>query len=80
MDCVTSWAEHRFLLTNGVLMRLIVGRKNALVARRAWHRLLECPGSRELHNRKTKVFSWYLDLTMIERYWGQERFYHHSPH
>lgn len=31
-----------------------------------------------LHNRKTKVPSWYLDLTMIERYWGKERFYHHT--
>ena len=28
--------------------------------------------------RKTKVQSWYLDLTMIERYWGEERFYHHT--
>lgn len=31
-----------------------------------------------LHQRKTKVPSWYLDLTMIERYWGKERFYHHT--
>lgn len=31
-----------------------------------------------LRSRKTKVQSWYLDLTMIERYWGDERFYHHT--
>jgi alanine-glyoxylate transaminase/serine-glyoxylate transaminase/serine-pyruvate transaminase len=31
-----------------------------------------------LHRRKTKVQSWYLDLTMIERYWGAERVYHHT--
>jgi alanine-glyoxylate transaminase/serine-glyoxylate transaminase/serine-pyruvate transaminase len=31
-----------------------------------------------LHSRKTPVPSWYLDLTMIERYWGKERFYHHT--
>lgn len=31
-----------------------------------------------MHGRKTKVQSWYLDLTMIERYWGEERFYHHT--
>jgi alanine-glyoxylate transaminase/serine-glyoxylate transaminase/serine-pyruvate transaminase len=31
-----------------------------------------------LHSRKKKVQSWYLDLTMIERYWGEERFYHHT--
>jgi alanine-glyoxylate transaminase/serine-glyoxylate transaminase/serine-pyruvate transaminase len=31
-----------------------------------------------LHQRKTKVQSWYLDLSMIERYWGSDRFYHHT--
>jgi alanine-glyoxylate transaminase/serine-glyoxylate transaminase/serine-pyruvate transaminase len=31
-----------------------------------------------LHRRRTKVQSWYLDLTMIERYWGDERVYHHT--
>lgn len=31
-----------------------------------------------LDNRKSKVQSWYLDLTMIRKYWGQERFYHHT--
>lgn len=28
--------------------------------------------------RKGKVQSWYLDMTMIQRYWGKERFYHHT--
>lgn len=28
--------------------------------------------------RKTPVQSWYLDMTMIMRYWGQDRFYHHT--
>lgn len=32
----------------------------------------------KLANRKTKVRSWYLDFTMIERYWGEERLYHHT--
>jgi len=31
-----------------------------------------------LNNRKTKVQSWYLDLSMIQRYWGSDRFYHHT--
>jgi alanine-glyoxylate transaminase/serine-glyoxylate transaminase/serine-pyruvate transaminase len=31
-----------------------------------------------LRNRKTKVQSWYLDLTMIEKYWGSDRVYHHT--
>jgi alanine-glyoxylate transaminase/serine-glyoxylate transaminase/serine-pyruvate transaminase len=29
-------------------------------------------------NRKTKVQSWYLDMSMIRRYWGSERLYHHT--
>jgi alanine-glyoxylate transaminase/serine-glyoxylate transaminase/serine-pyruvate transaminase len=28
--------------------------------------------------RRTKVQSWYLDVTAIRRYWGQERAYHHT--
>lgn len=28
--------------------------------------------------RKTKVASWYLDLTMVRNYWGQSRAYHHT--
>jgi len=31
-----------------------------------------------LRRRRTKVQSWYLDLSMIERYWGEERVYHHT--
>src|SRR5437016_1824703 len=28
--------------------------------------------------RKSKVQSWYLDITMVERYWGDDRTYHHT--
>jgi alanine-glyoxylate transaminase/serine-glyoxylate transaminase/serine-pyruvate transaminase len=31
-----------------------------------------------LRNRRSKVQSWYLDLSMIEKYWGSERVYHHT--
>ena len=31
-----------------------------------------------ISNRKTKVVSWYLDLSMIKDYWGHERVYHHT--
>jgi alanine-glyoxylate transaminase/serine-glyoxylate transaminase/serine-pyruvate transaminase len=31
-----------------------------------------------LRSRANKVSSWYLDLSMIEKYWGEERFYHHT--
>jgi alanine-glyoxylate transaminase/serine-glyoxylate transaminase/serine-pyruvate transaminase len=50
---------------------------------------LSCPpglaplsfGSRALsalEARKTKVQSWYLDMTMVRKYWGTERTYHHT--
>ena len=29
-------------------------------------------------SRRTKVQSWYLDLSMVEKYWGRERTYHHT--
>lgn len=32
-----------------------------------------------LYSRKTRVSNWYLDLTMIEKYWNQDRVYHHTP-
>ncbi|MEZ6133858.1 MAG: alanine--glyoxylate aminotransferase family protein [Pirellulaceae bacterium] len=31
-----------------------------------------------LGNRKTKVISWYLDVTMLRNYWGSDRVYHHT--
>ena len=32
-----------------------------------------------LRTRKTKVQSWYFDLTTVMNYWGKERTYHHTP-
>lgn len=28
--------------------------------------------------RKSKVANWYLDLTLVSKYWGKERTYHHT--
>ncbi len=37
------------------------------------------PRAREvLRQRKTPVANWYLDLTLIDKYWGHERTYHHT--
>ena len=59
------------------------------VAHSASQKCLSCPpglapitvGPRALdvlRNRKTKVANWYLDLSSIEKYWGNERTYHHT--
>jgi alanine-glyoxylate transaminase/serine-glyoxylate transaminase/serine-pyruvate transaminase len=39
------------------------------LSERAWSRV---------RSRKSKVQSWYLDLSMIGSYWGSERVYHHT--
>ena len=31
-----------------------------------------------IRSRRSKVQSWYLDITMVERYWGEDRTYHHT--
>lgn len=31
-----------------------------------------------LRNRRTPVANWYLDISLLSKYWGQERMYHHT--
>jgi alanine-glyoxylate transaminase/serine-glyoxylate transaminase/serine-pyruvate transaminase len=31
-----------------------------------------------IRSRRSKVHSWYLDITMVEKYWGDDRTYHHT--
>ena len=32
----------------------------------------------KLNNRKTKVPNWYLDVSLLNQYWGSDRVYHHT--
>jgi alanine-glyoxylate transaminase/serine-glyoxylate transaminase/serine-pyruvate transaminase len=32
----------------------------------------------QIRARKSKVQSWYFDITMVEKYWGSDRTYHHT--
>lgn len=32
----------------------------------------------KLQQRQGKVANWYLDMTLLNKYWGQERIYHHT--
>jgi alanine-glyoxylate transaminase / serine-glyoxylate transaminase / serine-pyruvate transaminase len=32
----------------------------------------------KLHKRSTKVANWYLDATLLGKYWGSDRVYHHT--
>jgi len=31
-----------------------------------------------IRSRRSKVQSWYLDITLVESYWGEDRTYHHT--
>jgi len=31
-----------------------------------------------VENRKTAIPSWYFDVTVLKKYWGEERWYHHT--
>ncbi|RKY86549.1 alanine--glyoxylate aminotransferase [candidate division KSB1 bacterium] len=33
---------------------------------------------KKIKNRKSPIESWYLDMTMVEKYWSSERIYHHT--
>lgn len=32
----------------------------------------------KIQNRKTPVANWYLDMSLVQKYWGKERTYHHT--
>jgi alanine-glyoxylate transaminase/serine-glyoxylate transaminase/serine-pyruvate transaminase len=79
MDCVTS--------LGGVPVRLDAWKVDAAYS--GTQKCLSCPpglspvsfssrAAEIIRGRKTKVPSWYLDMSMVERYWGDERFYHHT--
>jgi alanine-glyoxylate transaminase/serine-glyoxylate transaminase/serine-pyruvate transaminase len=80
MDCVTS-------LGGGAAVQ--VDEWGVDLAYSGTQKCLSCPpglapvtfGERALaalDGRTTPVQSWYLDLSMIRRYWTGERFYHHT--
>ena len=79
MDCVTSLAGVPVLLDQWGVDTAYSGTQKCL----------SCPpglapvsfsdrAAEVIKSRKTKVQSWYLDMSMVERYWGDERFYHHT--
>jgi alanine-glyoxylate transaminase/serine-glyoxylate transaminase/serine-pyruvate transaminase len=79
MDCVTS--------LGGVPVR--VDAWDVDIAYSGTQKCLSCPpglapltvsprAEEVLRQRKTKVANWYLDLTVLQQYWGNERTYHHT--
>lgn len=79
VDCVTSLGGHS----------VGIDEHRVDVAYSGTQKCLSCPPGlapitfseravETLRKRKSKVQSWYLDLSMVEQYWGAERTYHHT--
>jgi alanine-glyoxylate transaminase/serine-glyoxylate transaminase/serine-pyruvate transaminase len=79
IDCVTS--------LGGVPVK--IDQRGVDIAYSGTQKCLSCPpglapltiGERArkiIHQRKSKVKNWYLDITLVEKYWGASRTYHHT--
>jgi alanine-glyoxylate transaminase/serine-glyoxylate transaminase/serine-pyruvate transaminase len=79
VDCVTS--------LGGIPVEVDAWQLDAVYS--GTQKCLSCPpglspvtfGPRALaaiDQRRTKIASWYLDMTMVRNYWGQDRAYHHT--
>lgn len=79
MDCVTSLGGVPVLVDAWGVDIAYSGTQKCLSCPPGLAPLTVSPRALEvLHQRKSKVANWYLDLTMIEKYWGSERTYHHT--
>lgn len=79
MDCVTSLGGIPVKIDEWDVDIAYSGTQKCLSAPPGLGPLTVGPRVREaLNKRKSKVANWYLDLTMIEKYWGDDRTYHHT--
>jgi alanine-glyoxylate transaminase/serine-glyoxylate transaminase/serine-pyruvate transaminase len=79
VDAVTSLAGHPLHVDDWLIDACYSGTQKCLSCPPGLAPLTFGPRAIEtLHRRRSKVQSWYLDLTMIEKYWGDERVYHHT--
>jgi len=79
MDCVTSLGGIPVRVDEWDVDIAYSGSQKCLSCPPGLAPITVSPRAREvLRQRKTPVANWYLDLTMVEKYWGSERTYHHT--
>jgi alanine-glyoxylate transaminase/serine-glyoxylate transaminase/serine-pyruvate transaminase len=79
LDCVTSLAGAPVKIDEWDVDIAYSGTQKCLSAPPGLAPLTIGPRGRDaLRARKTKVANWYLDMTLVEKYWGGERTYHHT--
>jgi alanine-glyoxylate transaminase / serine-glyoxylate transaminase / serine-pyruvate transaminase len=80
IDSVASLAAEPLHVDKQRLDIVFSGSQKALSAPPGMSPITISPRAEEvLRSRKTKVQSWYFDLTTAMNYWGKDRLYHHTP-
>jgi len=80
VDAVASLAAVPMHVDKERLDVVFSGSQKALSAPPGMSPITVSPRAEEvLTHRKTKVQSWYFDITTAMAYWGQGRLYHHTP-
>ncbi|HYK39726.1 MAG TPA: aminotransferase class V-fold PLP-dependent enzyme, partial [Candidatus Eremiobacteraceae bacterium] len=80
VDAVASLAAVPLHVDKERLDIVFSGSQKALSAPPGMSPITVGPRAEEvLTSRKTKVQSWYFDITTAMAYWGQGRLYHHTP-
>ncbi|QDV05363.1 Purine catabolism protein PucG [Planctomycetes bacterium Poly30] len=79
IDCVTSLAGHAVKIDEWGVDAAYSGTQKCLSCPPGLSPVTFSPRAVEkMDRRKHKVQSWYLDLSLIRGYWGEERSYHHT--
>ena len=80
VDTVASLAAEPMHVDQQRLDIVFSGSQKALSAPPGMSPITISPRAEEVfRNRKSKVQSWYFDLTTAMNYWGKDRLYHHTP-
>jgi len=79
VDCVTSLGGHPVRVDEWGIDACYSGTQKCLSIPPGLAPISFSPAAvAAIENRKTKVANWYLDMTFIRNYWGQDRTYHHT--
>ena len=80
VDTVASLAAVRLDVDRERVDVCFSGSQKAISAPPGMSPITVSPAAEEaFRKRKTKVQSWYFDLTTAMNYWGKDRLYHHTP-
>ncbi|HXI56679.1 MAG TPA: alanine--glyoxylate aminotransferase family protein [Polyangia bacterium] len=79
VDAVTSLAGHELRIDDWRIDACYSGTQKCLSCPPGLSPVTFSAAALEaMDRRKTKVRSWYLDLSLIRNYWGADRVYHHT--